>query len=141
MQGAGGAEKQRYAASPAPPAARFTIAKLFRVSRRRVMIIADIVRAAIVCSMVLVRSASTVWLVYPLLLLETIMAAFFEPARNAVIPNITAPEDVIVANTLGSTTWSMNLVMGALSAKPASREELADIRKMIDKFAKEKGRA
>ena len=84
-----------------------------RVSRRRVMIIADIVRALIVCTMVLVRSASTVWLVYPLLLCETIMAAFFEPARNAVIPNITAPEDVIVANTLGSTTWSMNLVMGA----------------------------
>src|SRR5437868_381449 len=84
-----------------------------RVSRRRVMIIADIVRAAIVCSMVLVRSASTVWLVYPLLLCETIMAAFFEPARNAVIPNITAPADVILANTLSSTTWSMNLVMGA----------------------------
>src|SRR5581483_1254835 len=56
-----------------------------RISRRRVMITADVVRALIVCSMVLVRSASTVWLVYPLLLCETIMAAFFEPARNAVI--------------------------------------------------------
>jgi len=84
-----------------------------RISRRRVMITADVVRALIVCSMVLVRSASTVWLVYPLLLCETIMAAFFEPARNAVIPNITAPADVILANTLSSTTWSMNLVMGA----------------------------
>lgn len=84
-----------------------------RISRRRVMITADIVRAVIVCSMVLVRSASMVWLVYPLLLVETIMAAFFEPARNAVIPNITAAEDVIVANTLSSTTWSMNLVLGA----------------------------
>lgn len=34
-----------------------------------------------------------------------------------------------------------NLVMGALSAKPASREELADIRKMLDKYAREKGRS
>jgi BlaI family transcriptional regulator, penicillinase repressor len=33
-----------------------------------------------------------------------------------------------------------NLVLGALSAKPASREELADIRKMLDEFAKQKGR-
>jgi BlaI family penicillinase repressor len=34
-----------------------------------------------------------------------------------------------------------SLVMGALSAQPASREELDEIRKMLDIFAKEKGRA
>jgi BlaI family transcriptional regulator, penicillinase repressor len=33
-----------------------------------------------------------------------------------------------------------SLVMGALSAKPASNQELADIRKMLETFAKEKGR-
>lgn len=84
-----------------------------RISRKRVMIAADLIRAVIVLSMLLVRSRETVWLVYPLLLLETIMAAFFEPARSSVIPNITPREDVLVANTLGSTTWSMNLVLGA----------------------------
>ncbi len=84
-----------------------------RIRRKHVMIAADLVRAVIVLSMLLVRSRSTVWLVYPLLLLETIMAAFFEPARSSVIPNITPRDDVIVANTLSSTTWSMNLVLGA----------------------------
>jgi MFS family permease len=84
-----------------------------RIRRKHVMIAADLVRAVIVLSMLLVRSRSTVWLVYPLLLLETIMAAFFEPARSSVIPNITRRDDVIVANTLSSTTWSMNLVLGA----------------------------
>ena len=34
-----------------------------------------------------------------------------------------------------------SLVMGALSAQPASNEELADIRKMLETFAKEKGRS
>src|SRR3989475_11987122 len=68
---------------------------------------------AMVLAMLLVRSRSTVWLVYPLLLLETIMAAFFEPARNSVIPNITARGDVIVANTLASSTWAVNLMIGA----------------------------
>jgi MFS family permease len=67
----------------------------------------------IVLSMLAVRSRAMVWLVYPLLLMETIMAAFFEPARSSVIPNITKREDVILANTLGSTTWSLNLVLGA----------------------------
>jgi len=84
-----------------------------RIRRKHVMIAADLVRAIIVLSMLLVRSRGTVWLVYPLLLLETIMAAFFEPARSSVIPNITRRDDVIVANTLSSTTWSMNLVLGA----------------------------
>jgi predicted MFS family arabinose efflux permease len=84
-----------------------------RIRRKHVMIAADLVRAVIVLAMLLVRSRSMVWLVYPLLLLETIMAAFFEPARSSVIPNITRRDDVIVANTLSSTTWSMNLVLGA----------------------------
>ena len=84
-----------------------------RIRRKHIMITADLVRMAVVLSMLLVRSRSTVWLVYPLLLLETIMAAFFEPARNSVIPNITAREDVIVANTLASSTWSLNLMIGA----------------------------
>jgi BlaI family penicillinase repressor len=34
-----------------------------------------------------------------------------------------------------------SLVMGALSAQPASSGELADIRKMLETFAKEKGRS
>src|SRR5689334_16112868 len=34
-----------------------------------------------------------------------------------------------------------NLVMGALAAQPASTEELADIRKMLETYSKEKGRS
>jgi MFS family permease len=41
------------------------------------------------------------------------MAAFFEPARSAVIPNIAAQDEVLVANTLSSATWSVNLLIGA----------------------------
>jgi MFS family permease len=85
-----------------------------RISRRKVMITADLARVVIVGCMLLVRSASMAWLIYPLILLETVMAGFFEPARNAVIPNITPEEDVIVANTLASTTWSFNLAIGSL---------------------------
>lgn len=84
-----------------------------RVSRKRVMISADLARVVIVGSMLLVRSASMVWLIYPLLLLETLMVSFFEPARTSVIPNIVSREDLVLANTISSTTWSINLVLGA----------------------------
>jgi MFS family permease len=84
-----------------------------RLKRKHVMIAADLVRAVVVLAMLLVRSRSTVWLVYPLLLMETVMVSFFEPARNAVIPNISEPGEVLVANTLSSATWSVNLMIGA----------------------------
>lgn len=84
-----------------------------RLKRKHVMIAADIIRCFIVLAMLLVRSRSTVWLIYPLLLAETTMAAFFEPARSAVIPNISGSEEVLVANTLSSATWSVNLLIGA----------------------------
>jgi predicted MFS family arabinose efflux permease len=84
-----------------------------RLRRKQVMIAADLVRVVVVLAMLLVRSRSMVWLVYPLLLAETIMAAFFEPARSSVIPNIAAKGEVLIANTLSSATWSVNLLIGA----------------------------
>lgn len=84
-----------------------------RLRRKWVMIASDLARMVIVACMLLVRSRSMVWLVWPLLFLESVMWAFFEPARTAVIPNITSSEDLILANTLSSTTWSLNLLAGA----------------------------
>jgi MFS family permease len=84
-----------------------------RLRRKHVMIAADIGRTVIVFCMLFVRSQAMVWLVYPLLVAETLLAAFFEPARSSVIPNIVAKEDVVLANTLSSATWSVNLMLGA----------------------------
>ena len=84
-----------------------------RLRRKQVMIAADIGRTAIVLCMLFIRSRAMVWLVYPLLMAETLLVAFFEPARSAVIPNIVGREDVVVGNTLSSTTWSVNLMLGA----------------------------
>jgi MFS family permease len=84
-----------------------------RLRRKHVMIAADLVRFGVVLAMLLVRSRSMVWLVYPLLLAETVMAAFFEPARSSVVPNIAAKGEVLIANTLSSATWSVNLLIGA----------------------------
>src|SRR5580700_7699770 len=84
-----------------------------RLRRKHVMIAADIGRMLIVLCMLFVRSKEIVWIIYPLLTAETLLVAFFEPARNSVIPNIVEREDIVVANTLSSTTWSVNLMLGA----------------------------
>jgi MFS family permease len=84
-----------------------------RLKRKHVMIAADLVRFVVVLAMLFVRSRSMVWLIYPLLVAETTMTAFFEPARSSVIPNISVESEVLVANTLSSATWSVNLLIGA----------------------------
>ena len=84
-----------------------------RISRKRIMIGADVMRFFIVLGMLGVRTRGMVWMVYPLLLAETIGAAFFEPAHSSVIPNIVPENQVLTANALSSITWSFCLAAGA----------------------------
>lgn len=85
-----------------------------RLPRKAVMIFADIARIFIVLAMLLVNSPSMVWLVYVVLILETVMWALFEPGRSAIIPTLVPePKDQIVANALSSVTWAVNLAFGA----------------------------
>jgi len=84
-----------------------------RISRKAIMIGADVARFFIVLGMLAVRTRGMVWLVYPLLLCETFGAAFFEPAHSAVIPNIVEAGEVLTANALSSITWSFCLAVGA----------------------------
>ncbi len=84
-----------------------------RFSRRRVMILADVVRGFVVLGLVLVRTGSDVWLVYLLLGLEVLFASVFEPARNAIVPNVAGAEEILPANALSSATWSFALTSGA----------------------------
>lgn len=84
-----------------------------RIRRLHVMIAADLARMVIVLGMMLVRSAEMVWLVYPLLFLETVMWGFFEPARSAVIPNVVGEDQLLTANTVSSLTWSVNFAVGS----------------------------
>jgi MFS family permease len=84
-----------------------------RVSRKKVMIAADLARAGVVLGMLFVSRAQIVWLIYVLLLLETMMWAFFEPGRSAIVPNIVESKDLVTANGLSSMTWSLNLALGS----------------------------
>ncbi len=85
-----------------------------RLSRKRVMILADVARAVVVLGMLAASAWNLVWLIYALLVMESFMWGFFEPGRSAVIPNITSSrQETLVANSLSSTTWSFNLAVGS----------------------------
>ena len=85
-----------------------------RLSRRTVMILTDIGRCFIIAAMLFVIRGGQLWMIYPLLLLETCMWAFFEPGRSAILPSIVKGErELSTANTLSAVTWSFNLAVGA----------------------------
>lgn len=85
-----------------------------RMRRRQVMIAADIARFFIVGGMLFAQSSERIWLIYTLMVLETMMWGFFEPGRSSMMPNLCRDKsEVLVANALGSTTWAINFFLGS----------------------------
>ena len=84
-----------------------------RVDRRRLMIATDLARGLLVLGLLLVRTREQVWLAYVVMALAVTGTAFFEPARTATIPNVTAKDELMPANALASATWAAMLAIGA----------------------------
>jgi len=84
-----------------------------RVNRRRLMIATDVLRGVAVLALLAIRRADQVWLVYVVMGVVVSLTAFFEPARTAVIPNLTTRAQLLTANALSSATWSAMLAIGA----------------------------
>ena len=84
-----------------------------RVSRRKIMLATDVARALLVLGMVVVHTREQIWILYVLLAMEVAAAAFFEAARNAVLPSVVDESDIATANALSSTTWSVTVTAGA----------------------------
>jgi MFS family permease len=84
-----------------------------RLDRRRVMIAADLVRAAVLPGLLLVRRPEDVWLAYAIVGVAVVATAFFEPARSAILPALTTREELLPANALSAATWSSMLAIGA----------------------------
>src|SRR5262249_30479537 len=85
-----------------------------RLSRKQVMIAADLARAAIALGFLAIHSPGTTWLAYPLFAGLQGFSTFFEPARTATIPHLTTREELVTANALSAVTWSTLLTSGAM---------------------------
>ncbi|MCL4833054.1 MAG: MFS transporter [Caldilineaceae bacterium] len=84
-----------------------------RYDRRMILIVADLLRAVIVLAFLLVRSAEMVWLLYLLTALQLAVSGFFDPAKNAILPDVVSQRQLGAANALSAATWSVMLAFGA----------------------------
>jgi MFS family permease len=83
-----------------------------RFDRRKVLIVSDVLRAAIVLGFLVVDRPERLWLLYVLTVLQFSVSAFFEPARAALVPALVEANELLTANTLSSITWSAMLALG-----------------------------
>ena len=84
-----------------------------RFSRRKVMLIADGIRALIVACMFLVLIYPSLTLIYSLVILQSTVSTFFEPARTALLPDVVSKAELTAANALGAAMWSTMLTLGS----------------------------
>ena len=69
-----------------------------RWDHKEVMVVSDILRAAIVLVLP-IAAVTNIVLVYPLIFLVTSISVFFRPARVAILPQIVPEEDLLSANS------------------------------------------
>ena len=84
-----------------------------RYSRKRILITADLLRAASVLCFLFVRDAGDIWLLYALIALQMALSGFFDPAHTSILPDVAGPEQLGAANAVSSATWSVMLALGA----------------------------
>ncbi|NDJ86484.1 MAG: MFS transporter [Chloroflexi bacterium] len=85
-----------------------------RFDRRLVLVASDIAQTITALGFLLISSSGELWLLYVLTTLQATLASFFEPARAAILPGLVdRGQELLLANTLSSATWSVMLAFGA----------------------------
>jgi MFS family permease len=83
-----------------------------RWNRKYTMIATNLVQAAVLIPLFLLRSSEWIQVIYIFAFLDSIVAQFFIPAQSAIIPQLVAEADVLAANSLNSTSSELTRLIG-----------------------------
>lgn len=97
-----------------------------RFDRKKILVLTDVVRAALVLGLLAADAVGGIWFPLLIIALEGVGAAFFYPASGAALPNVVDADELAPANVLMSSAWGAMLALGAgfggLFAALVSRE-------------------
>jgi len=85
-----------------------------RWDRRRTMVVCDLLRAAALAALFLIRDAGDVGLIYAVNFFNACVSRFYLPARNALIPSLVGSDKLVAANSLTSVSESAAQLVGPL---------------------------
>jgi predicted MFS family arabinose efflux permease len=83
-----------------------------RLPHKHVMVVAMGVQALALLPLLAVRDGSDLHLVYGVIVVHATCAAFFEPAKNALLPTLVAPAQVTSANALVGLNNDLGRLVG-----------------------------
>jgi MFS family permease len=84
-----------------------------RFDRKKIMIVADLSRAAIAMTFLLIRTPETAWIAYAGSVGIALGTAFYMPASSAALPNVVTNAELPVAAMMGQTIFATMLFVGA----------------------------
>ena len=86
-----------------------------RWDRRRTMVVANLLLAVGLLPLLLVDGASSIWVVYPVLVFEAVVETFFAPAEQAMLPRVVDESDsseLVTANALNGQSHNLARLAG-----------------------------
>jgi MFS family permease len=83
-----------------------------RWDRRRVVIIGNLLLAAALLPLTLVRGADTIWVVYIVVVVEASIGQFVVPAVGALLPRLVETDELVAANSLNAAANNLSRVVG-----------------------------
>ena len=84
-----------------------------RLDRKLVMIVSDVLRGLAVLALLLVQRADQLYIFYIVGFVMATAGLLFNPARNAVLPNIVSGEILLTANALIQASQIIAVILGA----------------------------
>jgi len=84
-----------------------------RFDRRRIMLVSDALRAAVVLGFVLIDSATMLPALLVLAFVQASIGSFFNPARGALVPRVVPADGLLAANAVTQATRVVAGVVGA----------------------------
>jgi len=89
---------------------------LDHMDRKRIMIISDLIRAAVAVCFIFTVNRHDTWLLYVLSGLLMFASPFFTSGRSSILPTIASKEELHAANSLTQTTQWTTLTIGTFLA-------------------------
>ncbi len=85
-------------------------------NRRRLMILADLSRVLTTLAFIVAFRMRSLPLIYILALVQSGISGMFSPAKNALIPQVVASDELLSANTLSQSTQVAAMIFGPATA-------------------------
>ena len=83
-----------------------------RWNRKRLMVVTNLLQAAIILLLLVPLPAEWLWLIYLVFFAEIALSMFFEPAENALLPHLVPESDLIAANGLNELNNNLARLVG-----------------------------